>query len=502
MRDLDPRPVRPEADPALEDGSEEAGAAQGVELLGLFLRAPRRRPLAAALTFVLGLAATAAVVSLSPRVYVSETKILAQRNVVIPSLSNPHRAVPADWDAPTTRAASESILRRDNLAAIAEETELPARWNAGRSPLSRALDNVSQRLFGPTPEEERYRAILGTLEKRLTVQSEEPTIKISAAWSDPEIAYRIAQSAQRNFLRDRAATEMNAITESTAILEQEAVRQREAIDVALGAVRKIRQAAVAAATPPAAATEAKDAAEPRFAPRPARAAPVDHEVTAELAEKRRAIQNIEDTRQRRLAELRAQLADLRGTYASQHPSVIALEEKIRQASVEPPELASLKRAEAELLARIKLATPFDDDAPAPQPARRLFAATMPAAAAPAAPPTRPEDDPEAAPARAKLVTAVQRYEELMDRIDSARIELITAQAAFKYRYVVVEPAEVPKRAQKPNIPFVVAVGFLASILAAIGIAGARDLASGRFVEAWQVRRKLAMPVLAEVERPS
>src|ERR1700678_1681372 len=120
-----------DADPSVEsEGSDDAGLAQALEIGGFVLRAPRRRPLLATAVFVLGVTVTLAVVLLVPRVYTVDTTILVQRNVVIPLLGNPHRAVPADWDVPS-RGTSESILRRDNLVALVKETKLETQWEVG-----------------------------------------------------------------------------------------------------------------------------------------------------------------------------------------------------------------------------------------------------------------------------------------------------------------------------------------------------------------------------------
>src|SRR5277367_265629 len=109
-----------EADLSVEpEGSGGAGLAQALEVGGFVLRAPRRRPLLASGVFLLGVTITLAVVLLAPRVYTVDTTILVQRNVVIPLLGNPRRALPTDWDVPG-RGTSESILRRDNLVALVE----------------------------------------------------------------------------------------------------------------------------------------------------------------------------------------------------------------------------------------------------------------------------------------------------------------------------------------------------------------------------------------------
>ncbi len=123
------------------------------------------------------------------------------------------------------------------------------------------------------------------------------------------------------------------------------------------------------------------------------------------------------------------------------------------------------------------------------------------AAAAAAAAGERDEAPELTRAKATLLMSTRRYEEVMDRIDSARIELLAAQAAFKYRYTLVEPPEVPKKPERPNTAVLAAFGTVLSALLAIASAAARDLSGRRLVEAWQVRRKLRIPVLAEVDEP-
>jgi hypothetical protein len=94
---------------------------------------------------------------------------------------------------------------------------------------------------------------------------------------------------------------------------------------------------------------------------------------------------------------------------------------------------------------------------------------------------------------------MDKYSALRAQIEAAQIDLDTAQAAFKYRYTVVEPPLFPKGAAKPK-PMLVGligflVGFVVSILAAVGL----DLRRGRFESTWQVERALDLPMLAEID---
>ncbi len=496
-----PLSTPPSPDLTDAEGSEGVDYARAAAIARFVLRAPRRRPGLASLVLALSLLLTATVAVCAPRVYVATTRILVQRNVVIPLLGNPRRPLPADWDVPT-RGTSETILRRDNLVAIIRETHLEERWSVGRSPMSQLLDAASRAVFGPVSDEDRMLALIGLLEKRITVQADDTTISIAVSWHDPLVAHELVQCAERNFFTERSATETSAITETIAILEDEAARQREAIDAGLANAQKMQLTAPPApALTPTRPFGAPRRATPDRGPKPA--SDTGATIAVDLAQKRTAIQAIEDPWQRRVVDLKGQLATLRLTYASAHPSVIALEEKIRQASVEPPELTALKREEGALLAQVKQFSPGEGklgDTP-PATLGPFLASRDEAAAAVAPEPVAPRDDsPELVSVRARLLAAVQKYEDLRDRIDSARLEINTARAAFKYRYAIVAPAEIPKKPLKPSIPLIVLGGLVLGLLSAFAAAAAKDFASNRFLEVWQVER-LPIPLLAEVKTP-
>jgi hypothetical protein len=478
-------------DPVSAEQDDAGDAPRTLPLIGLFLRSPRRRPFTAAGALLVGTLATAAVAALFPRTYVVEAKILAQKHSTIPLLTIPHRPSSNEPEAPPTRAAGETILKRDSLVTIEREAHLDERWSNERTPLGKIMDRVFRANAAPPPAEEQSRMILGTLEKRIAVTTDDNTIKITVNWHQAETAYLIAAAALKSFLKDKSDQEAGAINESAAIVEQEAARQRDVLASTLSNVQKIRRAAIVQSTEAASATAAHGVtgvsgvvALPQ----------TSAEITALLAEKRHAIQLLEEARQRRLADLRVQLEDLRATLTPAHPSVLAMEEKIRQATAPLPELQSLKQAEAEILAQIKGAAPAVSPMAAP-------AAAGEGASTAARVILQHGEDAELSTARAKLSVAVQRYEELMERLDATRLELLSEQAAFKYRYVVMVPPELPKQAAKPSLPLVVALGALGSVLLAFLAAGLRDLLSGRFVEIWQVQGKLPIPLIAEVDDP-
>ena len=383
--------TQPETVPPLDAAPDGPEYGHWLDLVGLVLRAPLRRRGLAASVLVIGVLATVAAVLFTPRVYVVTTRILAQRNLVMPSLGNPRRSVPSDSDAPT-RAASDMILGRDNLVAMIREADLVARWERERPPLLRVGDRITSALSDPLTDAERERALVSVLQKSLRVQTSDSTIRITVEWSDPQTAFDIVSLAQRTFLSQKSDLEISIITDTIGILTVESERQRTAVDEAFSRVVQIHGADLASDAGLASSARARPSAPRSVAAKPAA------------------------------------------------PGAAAVE----AARDEPPELTSAKET---------------------------------------------------------LLVATRRYEDLMDRIDSARIELQSAQAAFKYRYTIVEPPELPRKAARPSAAVLGGFGLVLGVLLAIFVTAAADLTGHRFVEVWQVRSRLGVPILATVEEP-
>ena len=95
----------------------------------------------------------------------------------------------------------------------------------------------------------------------------------------------------------------------------------------------------------------------------------------------------------------------------------------------------------------------------------------------------------------RLRSELTQLESVLERTDGARIELAVSEAAFKYRYVVIRPAQLPKEPVKPNVNLVLAAGFVGSLLLALAVVVGKDLLSNQILEPWQVERQLGLPVL-------
>jgi capsular polysaccharide biosynthesis protein len=104
-------------------------------------------------------------------------------------------------------------------------------------------------------------------------------------------------------------------------------------------------------------------------------------------------------------------------------------------------------------------------------------------------------------ARGQLRDAMEKYSALRAQVQAAQIDLETAQAAFKYRYSVLSPAQVPKKPVKPNVLLVMMLTLVAAAVAAVVVATVADVRAGRLVERWQIEVLLGRPILGEMELP-
>jgi len=458
------------------------------DYLGFVRRAVGRHKMLVAVAWLSVMGVAGAALAMLPRQYHVESKILAQQNHVIASLGNPNRSVPRDADAPT-RAASETILRRDNLISLIKQTDLVDNWEATRAPANKLKDWAMRMYKGQPSEEDRVDALVGLLEKKLQVQIGEGTVTIMIDWANDEMAFRLVEAAQQNFLEARHVSEIASISEAITILEGHASGVREVIDGALERINRF---------------DSRKSQQPvRAGGGTGRRAP-DREreqVNAMLAAKKRAISDLEEFRNRRLTELQSKLLELKASYSDAHPEVVHAQQSISALKQDSLQLSDLKKEEAALkseLARMDQNAKDASVAAAAEEALKLPEEGM-------APKPTAEDmakEEQAVEfAKARIGVSLSKYDELLERIDSAKIELATARAAFKYRYSVVRPAQRPKKADKPNVPIMLAMGGFAATALAVLAAVLADVRTGKVLESWQVSRLIGVPVIAEVNRP-
>jgi hypothetical protein len=492
----------------------------------------RRHKILAAAIFVLVFAITAAFAAALPRTYFVETKLLAQRNAVMTALSNPGRAVPWDADAPT-RAAAETVLRRDNLIAIVEQTNLMQEWNRTRMPILKVKDALGnfwrrRKLTG----EEQLDQLVTLLEARMVVVAGpvgDGTVTISLLWPDAEMAYKLVESAQQMFLDARQKAETAAINESIGILERYSATLHDDITKTMAELERTQKRPASAITRPAGVSVARTvAALPSISdilpPVPTAALtspglgtdlddPELPRLRAAVSAKRQELASLEEARQKQLTEFQTRLSQATAIYTSTHPAVVALQRNIAALSHDSPQITSLKatmdklesdynrrEAAAQELLQAEQAK-AEQERPSPATQEPTHHAVKEARTAPAAPPaeqpsTVNRDMADFATIRFRL--ELSQLQSVLERTDGARIELAVSNAAFKYRYTIIRPPQVPKEPASPNVRMMLIAGLVAGLFLAFAAVVTKDLLSNRILETWQIERQLGLPILAHL----
>lgn len=461
-----------------EDGGEVVDYQRFRDDVGFILRSTLRHPRLALAAFALVAALAAASSVVLRDVYQVQSTILAQRSPMMSTLTNPGLARSPDWDAPT-RAARETVLRRDNLMALIEQTDFVERLAKTRSPLGRLRAWLQAKLAGREPSKaEIADGLADVLETKLWVTvSPEGTVTITFEWPNREIAYHIVEAAVQNFLEARHASEVAVLGETIGLLEVRAKGLQAELNTTLGEL------------------ERKERARPRstvrhVAPRPVVRRDDDlARMESTLQARRRALADLEDFRQRRLAELHAQLTQKEAAYADRHPEVVYTRQSIASLMQPSPQIESLRSEVRDLEREVvrRGGSPTGSSATAlPSLPAEIFEPRSPIET----------DDVRDAYDRSRLRLLFDQYSSLVVGINAARAELETAQAAFKYRYSVISPPLLPKNPKKPYLLLRILGGLVGGIGFALLACTAVDLRSRRLLEEWQVERRLGLDILA------
>jgi uncharacterized protein involved in exopolysaccharide biosynthesis len=484
-----------------------------------FLRGSvRRHRLLVASVFLTIVGGTVGSLFVLPKTYHVETKALAQ----------PNSALTVRGDGPgadsLTRVAADTVLRHDNLLALVQETNLLLYTTEHRAPAQVARDAILNALrVREDSSADQLDALVTRLEKKLSVWTSDggntvsgSTVTIAIDWQDGPMACRLVDAAQRAFLDARYAREITALSESIAILQKHTSNLQEDIDLAVSSIEKMR---APSGGPQASAAPVAPTARPRWlSTRPATVSrapastPELRELQSQLDAKERAIQELESLRRQRLSEMQARLAEARTTYTESHPTITNLKQSLAALTLDSPQLASLRLEAASLRDQYdsKNSRPSDLTPPAvvwtaaPSPLAGTGSGTPPQVPSDVlrlAIDLREDRDPGMVYARGQLRDAMDKYAALRTQIQSAQIDLETAQAAFKYRYTVVTPAHLPRSPAAPNVPVVVLVALLAGAFSSLLLALLADLRGGRLLERWQVEHLLERPILGEITVP-
>jgi uncharacterized protein involved in exopolysaccharide biosynthesis len=467
---------------------------------GYVKRAVRRHWLMALITFLVTAVLSLAAAKLLPRTFYTETKLLPRRAATIAALVNPERAHVLNPDPPNpmrppnevdaqTKAAAEAVLRQGNLVKIIKKVNLLDRWETTRPPLLRAKDAVMRMISRPMDEDERMDSMVGTLQKKLSVNTEDGKVTIGVQWGDPQLAYELVDQAARSFLEAREQEELSSIDDAVAILEAHERQAAEAVRESYDEFEKTFSAIML--------ERRRVVGDPRLLPKFSATDQELAQLRFLIRAKRRAIADAEVQHNQRITEMQDELAQKREMYAPDHPAVVELETRVAALRQGSPQVKALRGEEKEMLAEYSdmggKALPFPDE-PVPDPygLERVLMGLLPAVS----------ENPSAAVTLEKLRSRLGAQQQILRRIDAAKLERDIAAKSFKYRFTHLVPPEFPRKPMKPNAMLISIIGVFAGLVLGVFAALARDVLSGRVLESWQVERGLGVPVLAELDRHS
>jgi hypothetical protein len=409
--------------------------------------------------------------------------------MVLPALGNPRRTVPTESDAPAM-LAEEAVKSRESLTHIIESTNLLKLLPQMIHPLTNAKEVVRAKLLGPRSESEKVDLLVKLLDKKLKVtakDAKEGSLNFTIDWPDKASSLLIVQAAQQRFLDKRYEQEVSLIQESIEILNKYVQNANQGIAASMAELRGLP--GVRRALPEA--TNYVQSMQSAAKSRSLASLQSDLQVARGIMSQQEAAYTT------RVSAVQARLTDLEARFGSGHPEVAAARQALAAASEVPPALAQARAEEKRLvdqLAQLGASMPSSPDAGVELAMQRLNFERMMRERADSL------EDPRITYARSKLKIATTNYEDMLDRLEAAKIELETARAAFKYRYTVVSPPQPPKRPDTPNLPLLMIGGLICAALAALLAATARDVFSGLVVEPWQIDRQLGLPLLGEVRR--
>ena len=291
----------------------------------------------------------------------------------------------------------------------------------------------------------------------------------------------------QNFLEMRHVNEMAVLGESISLLEARLDEAQQGLDQALvnaqAAPQKKRPPPVASLMP---------------LPQPAEESSLELDrLRSEINAKRRAMEDLVEFRDRRIAQLQAQLAEQKAVYAESHPVVANIERSLEALAVDSPQVGALRQElqELESLYLQKGGSPADLE----QAALVRSATRSSAPAIIAALEGTNNRDPGEEYARSRLAAAIARYYSIVDRLESVRLERDAARASIKYRFLVVRPPMRPREPQNRPLKTVIRIaGPLSGLLLGALVAVALELRRGRVAQKWQVEHELGLPILAEL----
>src|SRR5215471_2792390 len=182
-----------------------------------------------------------ALVATLPKTYDVTTTIQVSPAQVISGLNGASQPAPGTRSSALGTYAAETVFSHQNLVTLIRQTNLIDEWPKSRAPLPKLKDAIFRRLSPPPTPEAQLESFVGTLASRLSVVSDQTTVTIGIRFPDPQLAVRLVEAAQENFLAARQVQEISTVTEGIAILEGWVSQAREAQDQSLKKLEEVRR---------------------------------------------------------------------------------------------------------------------------------------------------------------------------------------------------------------------------------------------------------------------
>jgi hypothetical protein len=450
-----------------DDGELDTEGARAVA--AFVLRAPKRRPVLTALLFVVfGATALAAARSMSP-VYLAELQLIAEPA----SADELRNGDPVKYGIDVARS-------HDTLARVVDEAHLVARTEQARPRTLKDKDRLLSWLGGGHPQADGRAAAIGSLRSRLSIEQEGTSVVIGVTWTDPQAAYDAVELEREAFLRAVYDAHVRVALDRQELADE---ASRKAFANLQDALR-----AYATSTPepkPASTRKTVDAA-PAPATRPAPAVVHSRALVEELAEKEQQARDGERRWRTALAARNDELTEALRKYTRNHPVVIQLQGEVDAVSQPPGDLVALRDELRALREQLEL-----EVRPAP--------AARPSLPQPLPVETTPGDDGATLLARSTLGAAMRAHEAADEAADKEDVAVDVTRRQARDRFRLGTPAEVPDRPLTATKRLATIAALPSAALLAMLAASLLDLARGRIVESWQVRRRLKVDALAELD---
>lgn len=474
-------------------GDDEEGPSIDLrERVSEAFRSSRRRKALSFVVMMIGGALTVLAAIFAPRTYQVESTILVQRTNF--NGQNQGYVSPEEMRN-LAKEYEQQMTARDSVLAIVKQKNLVARWDEMRQPHRRLIDKLNAKLGKPAPtDEDKFDALVTNIQTRMKVWVDATTVQVKLDWAEPTAARDIVDAAVKNFLEVRYQSDVGDIPTNLKIQESFVSQAHKDLERSAAELVRLQKAndpkkRVSIIVP--ALPQGVKSNEP-----PPDADPV---LKAKLEAVRNQIAMLQNNKLQRVADLNQQLIEKRQTLAEGHPDIVALKQTIAATEQDPPQLASLKAQERDILTEMA-------NQQRAAIAKAAEAAKAAPHAAPAPAPTVPVEKPAdvlaaTAPknvqdAQVQFDTVTAKYQAVVKELQDLQIRLQTAEAAYKNRYKITQPADIPIAPKRPVALIAVAIGLLSTIAAILLVAAIADRFSGIFYEPRDVRDRLGLPVFA------